>query len=201
MMSITRTIRQKLPSNLKAASSFSQTAVKTPPAASIHTVKLVHLHETLYASKEPKIQFRGLQIPHSPTCPLSSPALQDQARVTATTPDMLYGINPPARASIAGAAKKTISALISSSAEVQINKFRESHGRFQNKYLYGNPQPLPTPASSQKNTPTTTEPKATPTSEVVSEIKKDVAASVFGNKVKKAQRALGNEDLSNAFDL
>lgn len=42
---------------------------------------------------------------------------------------------------------------------------------------------------------------STATSATVSEIGKDFKTSLFGNKVKKAQRTLSNEDLANAFDL
>ncbi|KAG4417647.1 hypothetical protein IFR04_009217 [Cadophora malorum] len=201
MMSVARTFRQKLPCNLKAISKFSQTAVKTP-AANIHTVKLLELHDTLHAAKEPELQFRGLRIPGFPTSPATSPpriALHITGRVMNETPTTFCSMYTSAITSAAGAAKQSISAMISDSAQTQINRIRESHGRFQNKYLYGNPKPSPKPASCEKSS--RVESKTTPTSAAVSELKKDVATSVFGNKVKKAQRSLSKEDLANAFDL
>ncbi|PVH73291.1 hypothetical protein DL98DRAFT_53775 [Cadophora sp. DSE1049] len=123
MISIARTLRQKLPSNLKAASSFSQTEVKIP-AANIHTVKLVQLHDNLHRTVEPELRFRGLQILQFPPCPASSLAriaLHNQGRVTAEIPKFCF-MAPPIAASMAGAAKQTISAMISASARVQINK-------------------------------------------------------------------------------
>jgi len=151
MMSVARTFRQKLPCNLKAISKFSQTAVKTP-AANIHTVKLLELHDTLHAAKEPELQFRGLRIPGFPTSPATSPpriALHIAGRVMNETPTTFCSMYTSAITSAAGAAKQSISAMISDSAQTQINRTRESHGRFQNKYLYGNPKPSPKPASCE----------------------------------------------------
>ena len=151
MLSIARTFRQKVPCKLKAVSKFSQTAVKTP-AANIHTVKLVELHDKLHAAKEPELQFRGLHIPEFPTSPATSPAriaLHSTGRVMNETPTTFSNMYTSAIDSAAGAAKQSISAMISDSAQTQINRIRESHGRFQNKYLYGNPKPSPKPVSSE----------------------------------------------------
>jgi len=191
-------------------------------------VKLLELHDTLHAAKEPELQFRGLRIPGFPTSPATSPpriALHIAGRVMNETPTTFCSMYTSAITSAAGAAKQSISAMISDSAQTQINRTRESHGRFQNKYLYGNPKPSPKPASCEVSNiigcyfgftvkvvlscfktdifqkSSRVESKTTPTSAAVSELKKDVATSVFGNKVKKAQRSLSKEDLANAFDL
>ncbi|KAG4437734.1 hypothetical protein IFR05_006768 [Cadophora sp. M221] len=140
MFHITQTLRQKLPSNLKAASNFSSTAVKVPASAQIHSIKIVELHDILHAKKEPKLQLHGLQFhnaaPSPPPATLTAQtASSDKSSAMAKSQHKEFqSMVPPSPGSIAGAARQTISALISQSAEAQINEIRESRGKYQDKY-------------------------------------------------------------------
>ncbi|KAH9212752.1 hypothetical protein DL95DRAFT_524935 [Leptodontidium sp. 2 PMI_412] len=202
MFHITHTLRQKLHCNLKAASNFSGTTIKVLAAAPIHNIKLIELHDTLHATKEPALKFHGLRLHDAPPTPMptsvtltakTSFSNKRSAASQSQRPMEFRSINPPGTSSIAGAAKQTISALISQSAEAQINKIRRSRGRYQDKYLYSNSVPKIAKTVDAK-------PMSTATSAAVSKMGKDVS-SIFGNKVKKAQQTLSIEDLADAFDL